>query len=62
MRWTLARWGWRRAARRANAPSWGALAFVTGATILDVLTARGLDRQTGKLLPLREAAQVPANA
>ncbi|PZQ58181.1 MAG: hypothetical protein DI544_14960 [Sphingomonas taxi] len=52
------------AARRAprKRAIWGALAFVTGATILDVLTARGLDRQTGKLLPLREAAQVPANA
>ena len=30
---------------------WGAIAFVVGATALDVATARGLDRQTGKLLP-----------
>jgi hypothetical protein len=30
----------------------GALCFVAGATLLDVVTARGLDAQTGRLLPL----------
>lgn len=41
-----------------NAPKnkavWGSLAFVIGATLLDIATARGLDQQTGKLLPTRE--------
>lgn len=42
------------AAREAprNRAVWGALAFVAAATVLDVLVARGLDNQTGKLLPL----------
>ena len=42
------------AARRspANPAIWSALAFVAAATALDVFTARGLDRQTGKLLPI----------
>jgi hypothetical protein len=31
--------------------TWGALAFVAGATLLDVMTALGLDRETGKTLP-----------
>jgi hypothetical protein len=46
------------AARRApgNRNIWGAIAFVVGATVLDVLTARGLDRQTGKFAPVREPA------
>ncbi|RHW18143.1 hypothetical protein D1610_06565 [Sphingomonas gilva] len=45
------------AARRAprNRAVWGAIAFVVGATILDVVTARGLDRQTGKTSPARAA-------
>ena len=30
---------------------WGALAFVAGATLLDVMTAIGLDKETGKTLP-----------
>ena len=30
---------------------WAAIGFVAGATALDILTARGLDRQTGKTLP-----------
>ena len=30
---------------------WGAIAFVAGATLLDVMTAIGLDEQTGKTLP-----------
>lgn len=38
-----------------NAPRgkavWGALAFVAAATLLDIVTARGLDRETGKTLP-----------
>ncbi len=39
------------AARRAprNKAVWGSLAFVAGATALDVLVAIGLDRQTGKI-------------
>jgi len=46
------------AARNAprNKAVWGALAFVVGTTILDALTARGLDRQTGKAAPIREHA------
>lgn len=44
------------AARRAprNPAIWGALAFVAGATALDLVTAIGLDRTTGKALPVRE--------
>ena len=43
------------AARRspANKAVWGALAFVAGVTALDVFTARGLDRTTGKTFPIR---------
>ena len=49
------------AARRnpRNKAVWGSLAFVVGATVIDALTARGLDRQTGKLLPVREEPSVP---
>ncbi len=41
------------AARRAprNRAIWGSLAFVIGATILDVVVARGLDRTTGSATP-----------
>ncbi|MGR6329281.1 hypothetical protein ACU5AX_09460 [Sphingomonas sp. XXL09] len=35
---------------------WGALAFVAAVTALDVVTALGLDRETGKALPVREPA------
>ena len=35
-----------------NRAVWGAIAFVVGATLLDVLTARGLDRTTGKTFPI----------
>ena len=35
----------------ANKLTWGALAFVLGATALDVWTAIGLDETTGKTLP-----------
>ena len=42
-------------AAAANAPRnravWGALAFVLGATALDIFAARGLDRRTGNALP-----------
>lgn len=40
-------------ARRAprNGRVWAALAFVAGATALDLLVARGLDRTTGRTLP-----------
>jgi hypothetical protein len=34
-----------------NKAVWGALAFVVGATLVDVLAARGLDRSTGKTFP-----------
>lgn len=46
------------AARRSprNRAIWGTIAFVAATTALDVLTARGLDEQTGKLLPVREPA------
>lgn len=46
------------AARNAprNRAVWGALAFVVGATLLDIVTARGLDAQTGKTSPHREHA------
>lgn len=46
------------AARKApaNRLVWGALACVAGVTALDVITALGLDRQTGKVLPIREPA------
>lgn len=50
----------------ANSPrnrwTWGVLAFVVGALALDSWVARGLDGQTGKTLPLRDAdlAAVPA--
>lgn len=40
-----------------NKAVWGSVAFVIGATLLDVLTARGLDGQTGKLLPAREEGE-----
>lgn len=50
------------AARNAprNRAVWGAVAFVVGATALDIWTARGLDRQTGKTSPLR--LEEPAEA
>ena len=34
-----------------NKAVWGAAAFVVGATLIDILAARGLDRTTGKTLP-----------
>ena len=39
-----------------NKAVWGAIAFVVGATVLDALVAVGLDKQTGKTFPVREAA------
>jgi len=45
------------AAAVRNAPRnkavWGAVGFVLGATALDVLVALGLDRTTGKTLPVQ---------
>jgi hypothetical protein len=42
----------------ANSPKnkwgWGAVAFVVGAAVIDVVTAIGLDKQTGKTSPARE--------
>jgi hypothetical protein len=32
---------------------WGSLAFVIGATVLDVVVARGLDRTTGRTFPVQ---------
>lgn len=48
------------AARKSprNKAVWGALAFVLGATALDVFTARGLDKTTGKAEPWREPLPV----
>ena len=42
------------AATRAPARKavWGAIAFVAGATALDIVTARRLDRTTGKTFPM----------
>ena len=34
-----------------NRAVWGAILFVLGATALDIYTARGLDRTTGRMLP-----------
>lgn len=46
------------AARRSprNRAIWGAIAFVGAVTLVDIVTARGLDRTTGKFLPRRERA------
>lgn len=44
--------GFAAAAHPRNAAVWGAALFVMAATALDVFTARGLDRETGKLLPV----------
>ena len=35
-----------------NGAVWGAVAFVVAATVLDVVTALGLDRESGKMLPV----------
>jgi hypothetical protein len=43
-----------------NRVTWGALAFVVGALGLDLWVARGLDRETGKALPLHDDAALPA--
>ena len=45
---------WRGSTRKAAVA--GALGFVGGAMIADVLTARALDRTTGKALPVRVRA------
>jgi len=51
------------AARRGGGRKawWGAVAFVAGATLIDVVVARGLGRQTGKTFPTRDAADEPAD-
>lgn len=36
-----------------NRAVWGSLAFVVGASALDLVTALGLDKQTGKMEPTR---------
>jgi hypothetical protein len=44
-----------------NAPRhravWGAIAFVAGATVIDALVARALDKSTGSAFPARRAAR-----
>jgi hypothetical protein len=49
------------AARKSprNALVWGAIASVAAVTALDVVTALGLDRTTGKTLPTGEEAETP---
>ena len=37
---------------------WGAVAFVAGATIVDALVARALDKSTGKAFPVRREARL----
>ncbi|MFK3888095.1 hypothetical protein [Sphingomonas sp. NPDC079357] len=39
-----------------NRAIWGMIAFVAATTALDMLTARGLDGDTGTPLPVREPA------
>jgi hypothetical protein len=39
-----------------NRAVWGAISFVVAATALDIFTARGLDRTTGKTAPIRQPA------
>lgn len=41
---------------------WGAVAFVAGATVIDALVARALDKRTGKAFPGRGAAPSRDNA
>lgn len=50
------------AARNAprNKAVWGSVAFVVAATALDVVTALGLDKQTGKIEPTRNPALAAA--
>jgi hypothetical protein len=36
-----------------NPAVWGAIGFVVGVTLVDILTARGLDNETGKATPAR---------
>lgn len=36
---------------------WGAIAFVAGATVIDALVARALDKSTGSAFPARRAAR-----
>lgn len=38
---------------------WGALAFVAGATLIDALVARALDKSTGKALPVMRVSDQP---
>jgi hypothetical protein len=48
--------------RPENKAVWGALAFVIAATALDVVTALGLDRTTGKALPIGGDGAAPEPA
>jgi len=50
------------AARRApqNKAVWGAIAFVAAATAIDIVTAIGLDRTTGKTLPVGQEENADA--
>ncbi|MET3725055.1 hypothetical protein [Sphingomonas trueperi] len=52
------------AARRApqNKAVWGAIAFVAAATAIDIVTAIGLDRTTGKTLPVGQEEEANADS
>ena len=52
------------AARRApqNKAVWGAIAFVAAATAIDIVTAIGLDRTTGKTLPVGQEGEAESAA
>ncbi|MGN7997972.1 hypothetical protein [Sphingomonas sp. 22176] len=52
------------AARRApqNKAVWGAIAFVAAATAIDIVTAVGLDRTTGKTLPVGQEGEADADS
>lgn len=41
---------------------WGALAFVAGATVIDALVARTLDRNRGRALPVRSPSKLRRTA
>lgn len=53
----LAALGIAAAKRPGRRAVWGAIAFVAGATAIDTLVARKLDKTTGRMLPLREESE-----
>ncbi|MGF7147298.1 hypothetical protein FHS96_000907 [Sphingomonas zeicaulis] len=48
--------------RSRNRAVWGALAFVAGVTLIDIVVARGLDRTTGKTFPVRPSKPAAGGA